>query len=147
MRLYLKDINSHIFTQDHIPYCSNYLDMKKNKLTYIYCDSGILSTSNNKINFICYNDDETELVTINGHPAIIDTSNQTKSENIFQIPVPNIEVDIINYEYMMKSCKEVKFILEFSNDKCIDCYFESQGNNSVLFVNKVVTLLDKLKLY
>ena len=147
MRLYLQDINPNIFTPDQLPYCSSYCDMKKVRLTYIYSDSGILLISNNKLNYIYYNDDETELVTVLGHSAIIDKSKQIKSNNSFQIPVPNTEVDIICYEFMEKTCKEVKFILEFSNDKCTDCYFESQCNNSVEFVNKVVTLLDKLKLY
>ena len=77
-------------------------------------------------------------------PITMDTSTVEYIAEQWQIPVPNVEVEISKVEYSLPNHPKTKLITEATDGSYVDCYFESTQDPSLVSVD-ITTFLSLLK--
>jgi hypothetical protein len=139
MRLYITGINPKDIGYGKL---SNVLVVREGERSYIYSESSTLLDTDSGLRRIIYIDGEIEPTVVGGQDAVIDFGKLEYSDIELQIPVPSTEVTIMWREYTHSHAKNTRFVTEFLDKKCIDCYFESSTSS---LTSDAATFLEHLK--
>jgi hypothetical protein len=91
-----------------------------------------------------YRDGDVQMIEVGGQEGLLDMGEITSSPGEYQIPVPSTEVDITWCRYKLPTAS-ARFVVEFLNDECIDCYFDSDSVSPDHLIDDAATLLEHLK--
>ena len=144
MRLYLTEVKPKDLCHGHPVSSSNDVLVTQGKSTYIYGESSTLAVSSSGLSRMIYRDGGIQEIGVGGWKGLLDLGEITNSPGELQIPVPSTEVDIIWRQYKLPSAS-TRFVTEFLDDECIDCYFDSNGSSPDSLTNDAATLLEHLK--
>ena len=144
MRLYLTAVKPKDLRHGYPVPSSDEVLVTQGKSTYIYGESSTLIVSPSGLNRVTYRDGEIQEVDIAGWEGLLDLGETISSPGELQIPVPNTEVDITWRQYKLHSTS-TRFVTEFLDDECIDCYFDADGSNPDSLTDDAATLLEHLK--
>jgi hypothetical protein len=136
MRVYLDQINNNVATLDSLePY-----KRRKEISTILYSDEGIFTATDNVLKKHVINDEKIEECSFNGNIYFIDKSTtQYKSVNKIPFNHKSYKKTIVSYSIEPKS--KLKFIIEISDSKIVDMYFETNEDINNPLIIKDITML------
>ena len=144
MRLYLTAVKPKDLRHGYPVSSYNEVIVTQGKSTYIHGESSTIAVSPSGLSRITYRDGEIREIGIAGWKGLLDLGETISSPGALQIPVPNTEVDITWRQYKLPSTS-ARFVTEFLDDECIDCYFDSNVSNPDSLTDDAATLLEHLK--
>ncbi len=141
MKIYIKNKN---FIPD-VTRLSSCLKKIKNT-TFFYTEEGIFQLNNESLDLVEYHDIMLENDSISSVDLYIDKSFATKSENFYQIPVPNICINEEKVSYRVSKVCSLEFIIIYENSLMKDFYFETNLDISTV-KEQLSSFFRLLKLY
>ena len=144
MRIYLTALKLKNILHGQPVLSSNDVLVTQGKTIYIHGESSTLTVSSSGLSRMVYRDGEVQNIKVAGWKGLLDFGEIIGSTGEIQIPVPNTEVEIMWRQYTLPSIS-TRFVTEFLNDECIDCYFESNGSSPEMLTKNAATLLEHLK--
>ena len=116
---------------------------RQSSFTRIYTNRGIFTVDETGLYLVGIIDGKT-LQQGGSVPSITDTSTVEYIADQWQIPVPNIEVEIAKVEYSLPNHPKTRLITEETEGTYVDCYFEST-QDPTLVSEDITTFLSLLK--
>jgi len=144
MRIYLTALKPKNLRHGEPLSSSDDVLVTEGKSTYIYGESSTLVVSSSGLNRIIYRDGEVQEIGVAGWKGLLDLGEMMSFPGEIQIPVPSTEVNIIWRQYK-RHATSTRFVTEFLDNECIDCYFESNGSSPNRLIDDAATLLGHLK--
>jgi len=140
MRLYLEHISRNIKTLDSLePY-----KRQQHNITMLYSDEGIYTVSNNNIKKHIIYDIPIQDYSFKNKIYFVDRST-IEYKTVNKIPFNHKIVKKLCTYYSIDPKSKLKFIIEESNNKIIDMYFETYEDiNNQLILNDITTLVSCL---